>query len=516
MKKIIIYPWLIVCLLAVLLAACAGESSQEIPITLVVPTSVGTTGEVILPTQPVSTSEPINAAPTVTIPGDGSGDVEAGVATPTLQPTATSAGPATATPETNPATKIVTSLPLPGLSREVLFIGDGSLKLWKQNGQVETILPGAGNGERETKETYLTGDVSSFAVAENGRFLVAARVTYTDPVSDTLPQTYEIVSVNLDSRETRTLVSGAFDVRQLTISHDGQHMAFVAQTTPDKPDKATYAMRVVHTGSGTIKLDVPCAIPCGNLAWHPDNQNIAWGDGETGVRLYNVTAKEPQLLLASQHDGANAAVYGPTAWASNGRFLLMWRSIIEGGDRVVLDVPTGQVMPLPNSLVYADPHWPEVTWMQDDRLLVSRPQANGDLLQPPVLEIWRVNPDQGQIVLEETDTLPVAPSGISSPFHLQNGRFAFLLYNPTALSVNGVYILKGLGDQLDRVNALWPAATNWDLRATWNPDGSGVIVQQTNVGVFYAPTDGAALYSVQPALGQWLHDFYWLPPRLQP
>ncbi|MCA9957762.1 MAG: hypothetical protein KC443_01930, partial [Anaerolineales bacterium] len=251
--------------------------------------------------------------------------------------------------------------------------------------------------------------------------------------------------------------------------------------------------------------------PCGNLAWHPDNQNVVWGSGSVGLQLFNITAKEPQVLLANQ---PNVAVYAPIAWASNGRFLLLWRSAIEGGDRVVFDIPTGQIMPLPNSFVYADPHWVDVTWMQDDRLLVSRPQVNGEQLQVPMLEIWRVNPDQGQLALEETDTLPVAPSGIAAPFHLLNGRFGFLLYNPASLDVNGVYILKGFGDQLDRVNALWPTTTSWDLTATWNPDGSGVVIRQSS-GVFYAPTDQSTLYNVQPALGQWVGNFYWLPPRPQ-
>lgn len=515
-KKTVVWQWFMIILLLLSLAACRSEVEQEFPITLVVPTAVGSGGEEPVAALPTASSAPIQAAATVTIAGDESDATAVSLATPTLQSTATPAGTPTAPPVTNPVTSIVSRPPLPGISRDLLFIADGALQLWARNGQVETILPGGGSGERERPEIYLTGDVSSFAVTADGRFLVAARVTHTDPISPTRAQTFTIVSVNLDRRESRTLVAEAFDVRALTIAGDGQHVAFVAQTAQSEPAEAAYEMRVVQVGSGAVKIAAPCAIPCGNLAWHPDNQNVVWGDGEMGVRLYNVTAREPQLLLASPRSGGDVTVYGPIAWARNGRFLLMWRSAIEGGDRVVLDVPTGQVMPIPNSFVYADPHWTAVTWMQDDRLLVSRPQLSGEQLRPPVVEIWRVNPDQVQLVLEETDALAVAPSGIAAPLHLESGRFGFLLYNPIALDANGVYLLKGFGDQLDRVNALWPAATAWDIVAAWNPDGSGVIIRQANAGVFYAPTNNSALYNIQPALGQWPRDFYWLPPRIQP
>ncbi|MCA9973626.1 MAG: hypothetical protein KC425_25610, partial [Anaerolineales bacterium] len=457
--------------------------------------------------------------PTVTLPGDAPAATPdaatPAAATPTLRPTTTPATTPGATPETDPATVRVAAAPLPPISRDALLIGDGALKLWRTAGQLTTLLPGANAapGERTAAQRPLIGDVVLVATAENSRQLVAARVTGSDASDDTLPQTVALLALSPDGGTPRLVADGIPGIRELALAPDGRHVAVIAQTAVAPLADAAFQVQVFQVDSGVQRLAAPCSSACAGLAWHPDNQNVAWADPETAVWLFNLGSSEPQRLLENQGGPQNVDISIPVSWAQNGRFLLLRHSaFLEGSESRVLDVVTGQTAVVPDSFYYVEPHVPQVVWMADSRLLVSRPRTDGETLATPALEIWRLQPEAGELVLEAQDVLPLPPAGITAPVHLADGRFGFAIYAAADPDSVGLYVLKGIDDTLTRANALWPANSAGDLHVSWNPDGSGALVQIQGE-LLYAPTGGDALYAVTPAAGQLTGVVHWLPLR---
>jgi len=227
--------------------------------------------------------------------------------------------------------------------------------------------------------------------------------------------------------------------------------------------------------------------------------------------LYNQAATRPESLLANTTDTPEGtAVYSPIAWAANSRYLLLWRSHFEGGSRAVFDVPTGQIIDVPDSFVYVDPFPAEIVWMPDDRLYVLRSQDEGQLR--PMAELWRVSLDSGQLVLEESRRLSDQPLYATAPRHLLDGRFAYALVGATPVDGSGLYILTALAENEtpEHVNAVLPAPAAPDIQ--WSPEGAGAVIAQEG-SVFYAPAGDDFLYNVQAVLGQQAHSFHWLPER---
>lgn len=484
------------------LTACTGGADELATPVLIMPTTIGSgNGELVLPTL-AATPEGVLPVPTITLPGDTAVlSQTTPLPTPTLQPTIT---PAPATGGVTPAgATLVNTLPLPTLPHDLLFIGDGALKRWRRDGQLETLLPGSGL-PTDTAVSPHDGDMTTFILAADGRFLITARISSRQPLSNTTRYTYDLLRLNLDNGESRTLTQGLWQIGDLALSTNGQTLAYTAETNSSTPNQPTGTAVILDATTGQIKLSATCHPLCQNLAWHPDQQNIVWRDND-GLWLYNLTARTPQLLLPN----TATALYYPIAWANNGRYLLLWRGTgSEGAERVVLDVPTNQIMLLPDSFVYAGPHTVEAVWMDDSRLLVSRPQEDTVGLRPPLVEVWRISPEEGRLVRDAADTLPVS-AAITAPQHLADGRFTFALYHPTNPDLGGLYILVGFGDKLERVNALWPTPSGSNLQITWASDASAALILDQTNGPFYAPTGDPHLYHLPTILGRHPHTFTW-------
>lgn len=498
---------LIAGLLLLLMVGCTSAEATLLP-TPVLPTAVPDGG------QPVATTAP-ETLPTTGAEATAGAGLEA---TPTLAPTSTAVLTPTPLPQTNPPL-VTPEAALPPITRDLLFIGDGALKFWdKDLRRVDVILAGgdeAAVGERRAEVGPIAGDITRYVTGDSGRGIVAAQLTVRDTVTETLPlNQYALIHIDLSDRNPRVLLPNAVNLRDFALSGDGRTVLAIstdiAQVTEEKQPADVL---LIDVGSGQATQVASCPNGCSGVAWHPDDKNVVWGDIERGMYLLNIESATPtpQLLIANQlGDPQTTAVFSPIEFARNGRFLLAWQGAFEGGQRVVFDLPTAQVMPVPNSFVYADPYITQLTWMADDRIFVVRPQ----MPQAPMAEIYRPQPEQGRLVLEESMALPVPGSFPLGAAHLENGRFGFALIRPGDVAASGLYVLKAINDELERVNGALPGNDGWDSTSVWSADGAGAILKQGGV-VLYGATPGNALYDMRPAFGATSDAFKWLPPRPQ-
>ena len=243
---------------------------------------------------------------------------------------------------------------------------------------------------------------------------------------------------------------------------------------------------------------------CFSISWHPNSELFTWSDNNA-LWMFNLSGSSPELLVANQIGApADAKFFRTISWAGDGRSVLLWQQAWEGGSRAILDIPTGTIIEVPDTFTYAEPFPTEVSWMQDDRLLIVRSTLGA--AQQTSIEIWRIALEEGQLIQEESYQPDLSAAGAGA-FHLENGRFAYTLVNQSDANSTGVYLQTSLSEQPERVNGLIP--TFIAPQVIWSPDGTGAIVLQ-NGYVLYAPTSGDVLYDGTAVFGTTAHSFEWL------
>lgn len=483
-------------LLALLLLAACGSGEEavlEVP-TPVVGATLASTAVPPTPNTPLPTANTPLSTPTL-------------VPTPTLMPTETAVAP----PQTSPPLQPLTQLPM--LGHTAVFIADGALKMWGQGTQeLKTLLPGGpANATRTSPTDAITGDISRFVVSDEAKQLLALKVTdRTDSDGGVLYQ-YDLIWVDIGSGSSQTVATGLRGNVDFALSNDGRHAIYLAQR-PGSPNSEQYTITLLETAAGSLpRALTDCQLPCGSFAWHPDNQNVAWTD-QQGLWLLNLSG-QPTRLVANAFgvEPANVLIHAPISWARNGRFLLIWQGRYEGGNRAILDVTNSRVLELPDSFVYASPAIVEATWMDDSRLLVTRPDSSNPLEGSPTLEIWRI-PDSGSdLTREATQTLTTLHGFPLAPKHLPDGRFGFALSRPSDGQTSGLYALKGINDTLTRLTGIPPANATYETSVQWLPDGTGALIANQSGQVTLALAAADTLFDLTPLLGQSPHSFHWLP-----
>ncbi len=527
--------------LIILLSGCTGEPAAD-PTPILPPPPPRASGadetEVTVSETPNVVSETPNAEETrsAQATADGAAFVEdlsnatptSYAPTPTLLPTAVTVTDPPMQRVTAPSASSGQAVTLPPISRDLLFLADGSLKMWNHNGTLETLYASSAEAqsERESQFSKLAGDITQFSVSEDGNRVVAARLLQTVPISETVEgsdyailhhyESYELLFLDVVSRDSWTIVPHVSNLVDLAISPNQHHVAFIGNSLlpNESPDLAAVTaspnLFVTDTPDGNTRPVTSCIDFCQGIAWHPDSNLFVWSDSHS-LWLYNLSSSAPQSLLANQIDsGGNTRFYRADSWASNGRYLLLWQQAYEGGSRVVFDVPTSQLIPVPDSFTYVETFPTEVVWMQDDRLLVLR--SNVDGRWQTTVEIWRVSLEGGELLLEEMSQ-PEPAVAAAGPIHLENGRFGYGLLHQTDASLSGLYVQTALSEPTERVNGLIPTFIAPNI--VWSPDGAGAVVVQNNV-VLYVPTDGSGVYEITAVMGQWPQNFVWLPPSNAP
>lgn len=473
--------------------------------------------------------------------------------TPTLMPTATTTVIEVSAGETDPPTQVISSPPLPATSRDLLFLADGAFKQWNHTTrQIETIVPGPDPavrlGEPESSIGHFIGDVTGYSMSADGKRAVVARllstetITHTigeglEPSSEEITSGYELLFVDMISREVWTLVPEIKYLEEFQLSPDAQQLAIVTSELVIDPDplllyeQLSKNLFLLPTGGGNpgnLRQVYACRVFCDPLVWHGESNLLAFADGEA-LWLYNIAANAPEQLLENRLPDLAATptppglFYTPISWAGNGRYLLLSRGTLEGSSRIVLDVPTGTLAAEVDALATGDPP-AEVSWMSDGRLFVVRTQFEPRPITP-IAEIWRFDLDAGQLRLEEFIPLSDQPMMATGATYLEDGRFAFALdispdtFNepPAVEAAIGTYLLTSLSSTPERVNSLpLHSATSLSLPSVnWAKDGSGALLLKDG-SIYYAPASGEFLYEITAVLGQDPHDFQWQPEIIVP
>ncbi len=408
--------------------------------------------------------------------------------TPTLAPTAT----ATALPD-----PVINPAQMPAISHDLLFVGQGKLKRWQRDGQVVTLL---------------SGDVVDYSLSADGKRAIVAQLVAATEISNTVTavtetiKTFALNEVNLETDGSEMMIPAANSHRPLAfqLSPDGKHLAFSAfglgeptsLVLTEKPTTGLYVM-ALESGLPPVKVR-DCAGVCSGLVWHQDNNFFVFGDDE-GLFLYNLAAKAPERLT-----GGERQHFQPLSWAKNGRWLmLLFSENIEGASTAIFDVPTKRLMEIPHTFFYAGPYYPQLTWMADDRIFLTRLEG---IDRGPVLgETYRVVPEEGRVQLDEQVVLTAETMQSLAPKHWQNGRFGYGLY-ADGRPENGFYQRIAFNEPAERLFAMPLIAPD---EIVWTPDGSGAIM--TGGGGMAYGVVGGELLDLETAVGLRGQNFTWLP-----
>lgn len=429
---------------------------------------------------------------------------------------------------------------LPRVTHDLLFLGQGTLMRWNHaTGQIETLVgPEEVSRAPSVRKVAFaggppspSGTVTSFSVSADGRKVALGRVK--DAAS------YELAVLDTDTHQIRSLaeVTGLLG---MSISPDGRWVAYVEQGSrptatgtaglaaprarPRVGGGSRYGMiYAVATDAPNQRIEVGfCAEErmqetmhgCKGFLWSPNSQMIVWSDGR-GVWLAELGGAGARKLASNTivMPREEGGFYYPQAWSPAGHYLLLIIGYWEGSSYGVLDTQASRVGKLPNTFWYVGPS-PHAIWMNDGRLLITRPAQYGGN-RPPSIEIRHIDPTHEALsVSDEWVPIPVGWGDVPiAPMQLENGSLAFGLVNTsnTDYQARGLYAV-GLNDRVPhKLNGLPPAGTVFSMEIVWAPDGSGAIVQDQAMGwLLYVPADDRVLYDLHPALGDWTCCFTWI------
>jgi len=433
--------------------------------------------------------------------------------TRTVVPTPTEAPTPTAPLPTAPVVKPVNIAQLPSIPHDLLFLDRGNLVRW--------------NHATRHFET-LSGNVTCYSISADRQTVVLESTKGGD--------VYEIAMLDLASGNKTSLIETTLPLITVALSPDGRWVTYIqSETLPDewrcRPDLVAFGIYPFSGPySGTIfslRVDAsqrnasesPVEIGhcsggewwgfCGRVLWSPDSRSILWSDVE-GVWSFELGASQAQLIIPqtlNQPDYFDNRVYFPWRWSPSGRYVLTTLTIFEGTQQVVLDTQTGQVAEVPGTVSYGYPG-SKPAWMADGRLFVIRPPLPGSYSDapPPALEIWRVDPQQpDMLILENSFLLDVSweqvPTG--DPAQLEDGRLAFAILSRESGDdpARGLYFADPASLTPRKVNALPPSLSEFSyfqIGIVWSPDGQGAILQDWSEYpmLLYVPTDGSAVYDL--------------------
>lgn len=478
------------------------------------------------------------------------------LATPTVTPDLTATPQPTWTPSpTFTPTSLPTIVPpihtpvagqLPRITYDLLFLGKYSLMRWNhRTGQIEALVTaeaGQGRGwQYDHKVAWGAGPggpggggIGSFSVSADGQKVAFVRLTPAG-VNAYLS---EVALLDMRTGQITVLVPAqGRGVSGMMLSPDGNWVAYML---PDAlpgaalpplgrgsglavpiarplagggPTSGTiYAVRTsapydrIEVGYCAEQVTEAVRLECGGFLWAPNSQTIAWNDAH-GIWIAEL-GRPGQLLVPHDPYGLGGRLFRLSNWSPHGRYALVVAGIYntDAGSYGVMDTQTGRMADLlPISLGPG----PRITWMQDGRLLITRP---GDRLSgtQPAAEIWSVDAGRDPMLSREMEfSFGVGAENFpTSPTQLNDGRLAFALLNENNINYieRGLYIVD-LNDLTPRkVNGLPPAQDDRLLMdALWPPDGTGAIVQDWSFSermLWYVPTDGSPLIDLRPVMDE--------------
>jgi hypothetical protein len=410
------------------------------------------------------------------------------------------------------------------MNYDLLFLADDSLKLWNhQTRELEVLLASTATNLSYNQDPFappLPGIIYEFNVSQDGRTAVAGRIVSGHPLVQ------QLIWLDLETRESRILAQDVHYLWRPKLSPDGSRVAYVSGDAEgfnfEGPETGTIYVQELGASQPAVPIEncmntftegQPGGKGCKrhHMLWTPDGSKLLWADVR-GVVAYEISSSTLDVLQANKHTAPSpldGRSYRPIDWSPSGRYLRLDAGHYEGSSESILDMDNGQLFDVPNSFSYVYPNRPYISWMQDDRLILVRPEGEwGEFTH--TLEIWRPSPGESQWVVEGSVELPISPDTlVKAPTQLVDGSLAFGVVG-TSFSNNpatGLY-------RMDSLNSI-PQQTSeipWMLLGTvidWAPDGSGALVDRGQVA--YVPVGESTFYGLRPLVGLFISEVRLLP-----
>jgi hypothetical protein len=423
-------------------------------------------------------------------------------------PTATTqATEKTSTPPTVVPTSTVASIP--HFSSDLLFLSERRLGRWN---------------DVSDELSLMAANVVSFASSENGHQIALMRSHGITHQNENL---FDLDVMDLQTNRTRTLLQDTQQVFLISISPDGQWIAYTTQELG-----GSIFLLSTENEASPLKLG-NCSQPdhtlnCNNgPVWSLDSRSLAWSD-EQGVWVYAMESDQTELavpgkLEVSDPKGELSHIqvsFSKMSWSPQGRYIKAEISPI-GSDvhwQAVLDTRTGRVAEVPDTYTQART-FSELAWLQDGSLCLihsSNPQQN----LGPVAKLWRVLPTRDDLLqelntfsLQSNDFPSIAnnlPDSNDVPAWLEsidNHLVSFALFLPDHPRPGVLFTMDLKYGAVQKINEL-PYNTQMIL---WAPDHAGTLVHSQQGEILFIPRDGSAPKNLSPILGSDAKEFRWLP-----
>jgi hypothetical protein len=425
----------------------------------------------------------------------------------------------------------------PHMTYDVIFLIDGKIRLLKHDtGEIETLL---------------APDVLKYSLSTNGQWLVAAKQV------DSNPDNYELVLLNLVNRHSQIVAKDVHCLHDFTISPDGKRLLYIADDW--NSEKQICQMAIERQGqefgeafydsiyhppfsrnlggtiyvadfentssttigycNSTIREDEHLSrfSLCISAYWTLDSENIIWFDSE-GIWLADLTSNQPVKLRALFQDNEDH-FYTHVTWSPSGKYLAMRGDSFSGNGskRLILDWRTGETIEAPYASFgfFGMGVRPYMIWLNDDRLLFTKPMA--------IAETWAFTKDGSSLVLEDTANLASNDSDFiaASPYQLPDTTLTYAFLSPYIKNEqeHGLYQMKSLTHTPEQIINL-PQIKNYasDVQVLWAPDGNGAIVQYWNLDnegnekqFYYVSNSSEMLHDITHTLGETAESVQWVP-----
>lgn len=437
--------------------------------------------------------------------------------TPTPTPAALDGGVpgrrTTATPEpvTPPQTQTLpaSATVQPRADGHVLFLDGKELKLWDPvQLQVES----------------LASNVSDFSASASGLRIILQR---GKRITANGVELFDLALFDRESRRITILIDEAPRLANLTISPDGQWVAYAALK-----DGGPLFVLPTHQSGEPIQIGACLEEPgfkCTEaVQWSSDSRAVLWTDSR-GVWRNSVKQATPHLVLGNILDISDPkgetspvrVIYHSLNWSPAGRYALVSVMPVrsEVGWQGLIDTRSGRIVEVPDSYAFRLPS-ANAAWTEQGKLLVvhnSDPQTG----RLPNAQLYQILPTRADLLgLEKSFDLQVEelvePQALASTvpdlrvdWLAQTSPYAFVL-----------------GVMLPEIS-LSPFLCSLDLRfgglqkirdipfdaglVAWSPNGSSALILGLHDQVIYAPPRGAALLDLRPSLGEKACCFQWIP-----
>jgi hypothetical protein len=435
----------------------------------------------------------------------------------------------TAEPISIPPFQLLNENNLPPTNHDLAYISAGTLMLWTHaNRQIKPLFVPEVDRERFPAGTFAEVALVDFS-ADGNRAAVAVRYDLPPEIgaegagdgsgdSDAdveiaLGETeFDIFFVDAISKESWILVSGIkTSVSELVISPDQALVTFITESivanSNEIPDSTLLMVGTPSDRHNTALTQLhECDLYCSLPIWRQDSDLFVFVDNQ-GILLVDAAEATTEYILRNsppaEESESPVEQYWPHAWSPNARAILLSSGLGNSHEKVIFDIPTKQLITIPNSYNLQFDHVLNLFWLSDSRLII----ANLDNAQArQTLTTFRVDFDGGTSSLDETLTLPFNDQQPIFGFtQLRSGRFAFgILSLNNVPSDAGLHTLTSFSESPKRINGI-PVFVGLP-NILWSMDGSEAI-EGFATQTFLAAADGNLYKFSQRVWG-----VHWLEP----